>query len=479
LDRITFVILCAVVALAPLPFGSTDPATIAVWCIVLGAAVIVAPLRRLARGHFLLLGGIAVIVAAYALVLHEQLSAHPWLPVATPHPLWREAGEALGIALEPSVSIARNQPFWALGAPLAAMLALICGLTVGADRRDAHRLLRVIAWSGVAYAVYGIAAYIVDPTKILWRDKIAYQNVLTATFINRNTAAPYFGTCAVIWLVLLSDDIRRRLPPGPIAWRKLPKKLFSNTPRRITLAFSMLFVCLAAMFMTGSRAGVVLSLLALVIAFTLFFRRDLPRRTGVLTAVLGAGAMALVLLQFMGAGVNARFDAQGAADGGRFGTYLATLRMIGDHPWLGTGIGTFAWAYPAYRPADVSLWGVWDRAHDTLLEIAADMGIPYAALVVGRARPRRGQGTQAAGGGTVGHRAGPPALAGRFSPADPRLRHRRLRPGRRRAGAIGAAATHGGSGRRIGPATTGGRGRPGFRLTADKFAPLRRRPGYD
>lgn len=381
-DRVSALILYGVVALAPLPFGSTDPTTIAVWCIVLGVALVFAPIRQLTKSHFALLGGVGIIIAAYALVLHEQLAASPWLPVSTPHPLWKEAGDALGVPLEPSVSIARHQPFFALGAPLAAMLALLCGLTVGADRKRAGQLLRIIAWSGVAYAIYGIIAYVVDPTKILWREKIAYQTVLTSTFINRNTAAPYFGTCAVIWLLLLSDSIRQRLPAGPIAWRGLPKRLLTSPPRQVTLAFSMLFVCLAAMFMTGSRAGVVLSLLALVVAFTLYFRRDLPRRSGLLAAILAAGAIALVLLQFMGAGVNARFDAQGAADGGRFDTYLATLRMIGDHPWLGTGLGTFAWSYPAYRPADVSLWGVWDRAHNTLLEIAADMGIPLAALVV-------------------------------------------------------------------------------------------------
>jgi O-antigen ligase len=55
--------------------------------------------------------------------------------------------------------------------------------------------------------------------------------------------------------------------------------------------------------------------------------------------------------------------------------------MIADHPWLGTGQGTFAAAYPAYRSSKVSMWGVWDIAHNTLLEIGADMGIPIAVLV--------------------------------------------------------------------------------------------------
>jgi O-antigen ligase len=134
--------------------------------------------------------------------------------------------------------------------------------------------------------------------------------------------------------------------------------------------------------MTGSRGAVLASLFALIVAFIAFFRRDLPRRAGIATALAGGGAVVLILLQVMGAGVNTRFDTQGLADEGRIETYKATLRLIADHPWFGTGQGTFALAFPAYRSPNVSVWGVWDMAHNTLLEIAADMGVPIAALVV-------------------------------------------------------------------------------------------------
>jgi O-antigen ligase len=158
--------------------------------------------------------------------------------------------------------------------------------------------------------------------------------------------------------------------------------LLAARPKKVVVAFSMLLLCLLAMFMTGSRAGVVVSLLALVVAFTAFFRRDLPRRTGLVIGFAGGGAVALIVLQLMGGGVNARFDIHGLADEGRLDAYRSTLRMIADHPWLGTGQGTFAYAFPAYRSPNVSVWGTWDMAHNTLLQIAADMGIPIAALVV-------------------------------------------------------------------------------------------------
>ena len=296
-------------------FGSTDPAVIAFWCIVLGISLIFASPRGLRRAHFAVLGGVAVIVLAYAFVLHEQLSPHPF--IASPHPLWRKASEALGTPLRPAVSIARNQPFFALGAPLAAILSLVCSVIVCANRDRARQLLKVIAWSGAAYAVFGIVAFLIDPTKTLWRES-AYPKVLTSTFVNANTAAAYFGSCSVVWLLILSEAIRRHAPDGLADWRALVNRLFTHFRREIVAPFSMLFVCLTAMFMTGSRAGVTVSLIALVIAFMGIFHRDLSRLGNRLLALIVVGAIALLLLQIMGAGVSGRFESEGLANGGRF-----------------------------------------------------------------------------------------------------------------------------------------------------------------
>jgi O-antigen ligase len=380
--RISSWLLFIAVALAPLPLGSNQPTIIAFWCIVLGACLVFAPVRDLGAGQLALAGLAAIVVLAYALVLHEQIAEHPWLAAATSDPIWQEAQAALGVPLQPSVSIARNQPWFELGRPLVCILALACGFLVGADRGRARQLLKVIAWSGAVYATYGILAHLFDPTHILWREKEAYLAYVTGTFINRNTAAAYFGSCAVVWSLLLWERVRLEMPRGPLEWWAMPARLLSRTPTVIFVAFAMLFLCLAAMFMTGSRGAVVLSLLALIVAFTAFFRRDLPGRAGIVTALAGGGAVALILLQIMGAGVNARFDTAAVGDGGRLETYKSTLRMIADHPWFGTGQGTFAYAFPAYRSPNISMWGVWDIAHNTLLEIASDMGIPIAALVV-------------------------------------------------------------------------------------------------
>jgi O-antigen ligase len=375
-------LLFVTVAAAPLPFGSNQPAPIALWCIVLGAALLFLPLRGLSGGQLALIGFGLFVVAAYALVLHEQLAKHPWLPVAVPHPLWRQAQEALGVPLAPFVSIARNEPWFELGRPLVCFLAIACGFLVGADEERGRQLMKVIAWSGAIYAAYGIFSHLWDSSRILWLEKTAYLEDVTGTFINRNTAGTYFGSCAVVCLLLLCESVRWQMPPGPIDWGAVPSRALSAHSKGLVATFSMFFLCLLALFMTGSRGAVVICLPALILTFIIFFRRHLPRRSGIAAAIVAGGAIALLLLQFMGAGVNARFDAQGLADEGRLAAYRSALRMIGDHPWFGTGQGTFAYAFPAYRNASVSVWGVWDMAHNSLLQIATDMGLPIAGLVV-------------------------------------------------------------------------------------------------
>ena len=377
--RVSSFILCLAIGGAPLPFGSRDPVTVAVWCFLLGLGLLFASPRQLQRGHFLLLAGIASIIACYGFVLHEQLANHPW--IASPNPIWAKTSELLGQPLVPSVSVVRGEPFYALGAPLANVLALVLGVIVGSNREGARRALHVMVWAGAGYAAYGIADLLFDPTAILWRTKTANTDSLTATFINRNTAAAYFGSCAVAWLIMFLARVRGQLPSGPIVWSKFARITVSGGQRQIITRFFMFFLCLTAMFMTGSRGGVLLSLFSIVVAFVVFLRRDLPRVIGLLAALVGAGIFSLALLQILGGNVVSRIDAGGLVEAGRLAAYQSTLRIITDYPWFGTGLGTFTSIFPAYRSGNISILGVWNVAHSTPLELAVELGIPLVSVI--------------------------------------------------------------------------------------------------
>jgi hypothetical protein len=344
--------------------------------------LLVASTREFRAVHYRLLASIVFVVACYGFVLHEQLVDHPW--IASANPIWAKVSELLGDQVKPSVSVVRDEPFYAVGAPLANVLALLLGLIVGADRRRAHRALQILVWSGAAFAIYGIWTVLFDPTMLLWREKIYNTDKFTGTFVNPDHAAAYIGSCAVAALIVLMQTVRRELPQGPIIWEKFKDSVTSGAliNKRVITQSVLFFICLIALFMTRSRAGILLSLFVIVVAVVVFFRRDLPRVSAPV-AIATVGLMALGLFQLLGGSVEARIDEQGLFDQGRFATYQSTLRLIADHPWFGTGLGTFSAIFPAYRSGDISIVGVWNNAHSTPLELAAELGIPLALIIVG------------------------------------------------------------------------------------------------
>ena len=123
------------------------------------------------------------------------------------HPIWRESSAPLGVEL-PAISAVRDLPAIAAGAQIANALALFCGVCLGRSRWSVGLVLETFAWSGLLYAVYGIASLRVAPDHVLWLEKVAYRHVLTTTFINANIAAVYLGACALAWLLLCARSLR-------------------------------------------------------------------------------------------------------------------------------------------------------------------------------------------------------------------------------------------------------------------------------
>jgi O-antigen ligase len=378
-NRLSWALLAFAAVASPFPFGSTDAFVIAFWCLVLGLAIILCDPSVLRTSHRPLLSLSAAVGIAFLFIIHEQISLQPWL--AAPHPLWAEAANSLNTPLLATVSIARNQPWFAIGVPLATLLTLTVSFVVGADRLLAWRLLRVIAWAGAAYALYSIAASLIEPAIVLWRQKSGHIGSLTGTFLNRNTAATFFGSCSILWLVIILEQLKELLPRQEFSLGEAIRNVLNRMPLKLAIYIGMLLLCLAAMFLTRSRAGVILSLIALVIAAAIRFRRTLPTRTAGFAAAAVVAMGLFVLLETMGSGVGSRFNLDGIVDYGRGAAYWSTLTMIHDRPWFGTGLGTFEMAFPAYRSGAISMSGIWNRAHNTLLELTSDVGIPLAAMI--------------------------------------------------------------------------------------------------
>jgi hypothetical protein len=136
-------------------------------------------------------------------------------------------------------------------------------------------------------------------------------------------------------------------------------------------------LCITATFLTLSRAGVLISFATLALTVGLFAYRSLRGHPKLLLIAAGSVLSGAVFIEIWGARLGYRVGMEGLSDIGRREAYLSTLSIIRDFPILGTGFGTFLDTFPHYRSALVSINGVWDRAHDTPLELTAEMGIPF------------------------------------------------------------------------------------------------------
>ncbi len=207
--------------------------------------------------------------------------------------------------------------------------------------------LRVFAWFGAAVAITSVAAYFTSPGKILWTFEAAYPDIW-GCFPSRNNFAQFLELAmpVALWFALRE---------GRVLW--------------VCSAAAMLAAGLAS----ASRAGAFV--LALEAATLLLAHRKLPsgRRTA-----LGLAAATAVFAAIPGVGILAGRLAAPDPFAARREIAQATVQMIANRPWMGSGLGTFAVAYPEYAVFD-SGRSV-DHAHDDWLEWSAEGGVFFAGL---------------------------------------------------------------------------------------------------
>lgn len=370
LDRLSFRLLLTCVVLVPLPLGSAQLHWLLPWLLLLSASVLLADTGRLGRAHLPWLVGLAAICIAFATVAAVQnLAAPAWRPA----PVWDWAeGRVPGLEA-PRLAVVADQPWAALAFPLAMVLAFLAAFLHGGAPGRARRLIGVFGLSAACYAVFGITSLALFPEHLLWRPKVAYVGNVTGTFVNRNTAATYFGVAAVCSMLLAVET-------GFLKSTR-SRYLRLKPSRRFLVQSGACFLCLLALLLTGSRAGTFFSCLGLAAAAALWFR-NVGRRPALgpiplLLGVLLAAALVIVALP----AVTSRLFREGLE---RYddNPYAIILRGIRSDPWFGIGLGRFGDAFPILRDDSISVAGIWDRAHSTPLELAFEGGIPLL-LVTG------------------------------------------------------------------------------------------------
>lgn len=149
----------------------------------------------------------------------------------------------------------------------------------------------------------------------------------------------------------------------------------SRRTEQVTLLLLFTIVPIGALILTASRGGIICFALEFVLLAFLSRAHQIGKKQ-----LLGTAAIALVAGTFIiWLGVSnaiQRFEQlthEGIARELRVSIYSDTLRIIHDHPWVGTGLGTLAAVYPRYASFYNGL--TVDHAHNDFLELLANAGV--------------------------------------------------------------------------------------------------------
>jgi O-antigen ligase len=252
----------------------------------------------------------------------------------------------------------------------------------GWTRERADRTLLVLACAGTFYCLFGLVSHLAAPGRLLWLDA-AYPDAVTATFVNRNTFATYAGITMVTLIALVTNLYRRAAEQGGGRRTRTVSNIIDATAGRAGLLLLAIVVTLAALFMSTSRGGVMASLVAVLFFAAMFAWRGWRQGGKVSFAVLGVSLVFLpVSLVVFGSSFVERLDRSGLESESRLPAYSIVWDSIKDSPLVGFGYGTFRSVFPMYRDQRLGVWGSWDKAHNTYLELAQGLGLPVAAIFV-------------------------------------------------------------------------------------------------
>jgi O-antigen ligase len=362
--------------LSPLTFGSTDGLWIAIWCLLLAFSLVLTPSDDIRQIEGQVLWPLAVLLAAAGFLVFLQTWPNPW--VGRTDEAWSSVQSLAVSHPRASISPVDGGPLGAIGASLVFALALLRAYIFCTERENARILLLSLGVVGAIYAICSMIMFALHLGFGSGRENVVYAGSLTGPFVNRNTAATYWGSCSLIWLLILLRLIRRRLTD---------KRYLSGLPTgwagsALWITWLAFVICMSATLLTRSRAGAALTLMIGSVIVAYEFKRYLARRRVRLVVLATAFVAFLLPLLLVGGKVVQRIDEAGLIDHFRLEAYRLTLKMIVDHPWFGIGLGNFETVFPAYRNGLLGSFGIWDRAHNSLLETTAEMGIPFALLLV-------------------------------------------------------------------------------------------------
>jgi O-antigen ligase len=268
------------------------------------------------------------------------------------------------------VPVATWNALYSLFVPLAVLL-----LGVQLTREQRFQLLPVVLVLGFVSGLWGLLQSIGAPDGPLYIYEITSNGAAVGLFSNRNHHAVFLALLFPMLAVYASSGARTRDQVNRNAW----------------LAGVVGTVAIPLILVTGSRAGLIIGVLALAIAILLF------RAINSLSGTNGkarpgrrwraaAGILAIVLiggLTVLMARAEAfrRLFAPDQTDDLRFRIWGPITKMAWKYFPFGSGVGSFAEVYQIDEPYALLSPDYVNHAHNDWLEVYLTVGLPGLILL--------------------------------------------------------------------------------------------------
>jgi hypothetical protein len=375
-NRLVFIGLMMLVVLCPLPLGSNREWSWSL-CALVSALLAVAWVsanfwrREVCRRHWHPWSlALFLMVCLWAL-----LQIAPWMPESWKHPLWGMTGDALGRDLPGSISLAAEDTWTALLRLQSYALVFVLAYLLGADRGRAQAAFGWLALAGLVYALFALSAYWSGHDPVwLFGGKVLAQDV-HGTFINRN----HFATWQGLTILCVVAYFYQRMSRPAVKPYAVPQNRDADVEEFILRAWqplTALLLMVTALVLTHSRGGFSAALAGTLVLLLLLDRRAPGRRTLSRVTVIAALIVASIAFYLTSAALLDRIDRTDISSEERLTVFANVNRGIAANPALGFGYGTFADSFRLYdRNEDLVHY---DRAHNTWLENAFELGLPAA-----------------------------------------------------------------------------------------------------
>ncbi len=383
--------LLALLVLAPLPLGANRPWSWSLLCVLvsllmalwIGATALSkdgppVSIRLIAVPAFLFLG----------VCLFIAFQAVPGMPETLRSSYWSLLADSAG-GTPATISASPYETLTALMRLLAYGCVFWLALQSHRSNEQARRTVFVLAIAAAAYSAYGLFIQFSESRSILWYSKWAYETFVTSTFVNRNSFATFAGLgvlCSISSFVIALHPASSGARDQGVWYRQVIAAISRmGLPGYASVA--AIVVNATALFWSASRAGVASTIIAtLVFVLCIGVRKRSSWRFSWALPVLFVGVV-VGLFQVSGAQLENRLDwfvmSGGLGGDQRAEAYRQTVQGIGDNALLGTGYGTYADVFKSYRTANIAAY--FDKAHNTYLELAFELGLFASAMLVAAA----------------------------------------------------------------------------------------------